>query len=266
MAELDEIFSPGGESAPVEKEQTQPIETKTQESERTSPEAETHDDAGDTRQVPVAALQKEREKAKRYTEQIAEFNRRLDETNTAWAQRFEQLQASLQPKKEAAPPPDFFEAPADAVSFHVNQAVTPLQQAIQQQQQQFMQQRDAMSRRMAIKEHGEEAVTEAFEALKSMRGSPAFDPLFRQIMSSELPYDQLMTWHKAEVARQKIGDDPEAFIEAEVSRRLAAMQQDGQTAPQARTQMPSNFATARNVGSRTGPAWTGQKPIADIFK
>lgn len=32
-----------------------------------------------------------------------------------------------------------------------------------------------------------------------------------------------------------------------------------------RQSFPSNFATARNVGARNGPAWAGQTPLGDIF-
>ena len=48
---------------------------------------------------------------------------------------------------------------------------------------------------------------------------------------------------------------------------LAELQQgDGQQAQQRQAAMPSNFASARNVGSRAGPAWSGPASIQDIFK
>ena len=38
----------------------------------------------------------------------------------------------------------------------------------------------------------------------------------------------------------------------------------GRGAPRRRA-MPSNFANARNVGARSGPAWSGPTPLDDIF-
>ncbi|WP_457797625.1 hypothetical protein [Methylocystis sp. S23] len=115
------------------------------------------------RMVPVAALQKEREKAKRYTDQVAQFEQKLEQQNRAWESRFEQLIATLKPQQQPQQTPDFFEDPRAAVQHEVSQFAAPLQQAI-------MQQRETMSRMMATEKHGEQAVSAAYQGLSENFG------------------------------------------------------------------------------------------------
>lgn len=257
MAELDEILA-GREPAPVETKETQP-EPKTEA--EAAPET-TQEEADTKATVPVAALQKEREKAKRYTEQVADFERRLAEQDQRWQQRFEQIVASLQPKAPEQPNPDFFEDPDAAIGHRLEQALTPIQQAM-------LQQREEMSRMMAAEKFGQETVNEAYAAIAGMKATqPAeFDALYRQIMSSPHPYGALVEWHGKQKALAEIGPDPAAYREKLKAEILAELQASGAT-PQANGSpaMPSNFATARNVGARSGPAWGGPTSLADIFK
>lgn len=255
MADLDDILA-GGASAPAS-ETTQP------EQQPAEPEQGDATQEGATEQgtVPVAALQAERAKAKRYTEAIADFDRRLQEQDARWAHRFEQLTASLQPKQPAPAAPDFWEDPQKATTGLVQEAITPIQQAM-------IAQREQMSLMFANEKHGPEKVVAATEALKALQSDRAqFDSVYRQIMASPHPYGALVEWHGKHQVLAKIGNDPEAYIEQEVQRRLAEMQKDSgqQQVAQAPAAMPSNFATARNVGSRSGPAWGGPTPLADIF-
>lgn len=262
MSDLDEILSSGRESAPVEATSTEQQEQTTEEHSQAPAEQEGERSEGG--KVPVAALQKEREKerekaSKRYTEQVADFERRLAETNQAWERRFETLLSRVAPQEQPPAPPDYFEAPEAAIDHRVARVVHPLQQALVSQQ-------EGISRLMASEKHGEQAVNEAYQALAARQGRADFEPLYRQIMSSPHPYGALVDWHKKEQALSKFGNDPEAFIEAEVTRRLAEkMAEIGEPPAQNRQAMPSNFATARNVGSRSGPAWSGPPSLADIF-
>lgn len=260
MADLDEIL---GERtpAPVEKETVvaeQPAEV--------APEtAETHDEEQtEGARVPVAALQKEREKAKRYTEEVVDLRRQIADQDRNWQHRFEQLVTQLQPKADSPPPaPDFWEAPETAIDHRLTQAITPIQQALAAQ-------RENMSRMMAAEKHGESAVEEAYQALAAMKSanSPEFQATYQQVMSSPHPYGALVAWHGKQKVMSEIGSDPAAYrekIKAELLAELNGGQQpSAQPAPS--VAMPSNFATARNVGSRSGPAWSGPTPLTDIFK
>ena len=64
--------------------------------------------------------------------------------------------------------------------------------------------------------------------------------------------------------------DPDMLVLREHMRRsddpvaVAAAWYVHTRAPRRRA-MPSNFANARNVGARSGPAWTGPTPLDDIF-
>jgi len=257
MADLDDVF---GDRIPAPAAETPVAEQPT---EIAQDSAETHDDEQpDGVKVPVAALQKEREKAKRYTEEVADLRRQIADQDRNWQQRVEQLVTQLQPKAAPQQTPDFWEAPETAIDHRLSQAITPIQQAL-------VAQREGMSRMMASEKHGEEAVNEAYQALAALKASsgPEFQAVYGQVMSSPHPYGALVAWHGKQKVMSEIGSDPAAYREKLKAELLAEMnggQQPAQQTPQ--PVMPSNFATARNVGSRAGPAWTGQKPIADIFK
>lgn len=258
MANLDEIFSSGGESAPAVQETQTQTEKQQPEAEATQ-EADAPDAEHEERGVPVAALQKEREKTRRYTEEVADLRRQMAESETRWQQRIEQLVQSIAPKQPEPKGPDFWEAPEGFVDSRLSAALTPIQQAL-------MQQSERTSRMLAEEKFGADAVKQAFVALETaVSSSPEGASAYRQIMASPHPYGALVDWHKKEALRQKIGDDPEAFIEAEIKRRLGEANGGQPPAQQSQAAMPSNFATARNVGNRSGPAWSGPAPLADIF-
>jgi hypothetical protein len=125
----------------------------------------------------------------------------------------------------------------------------------------------------AIDKHGQETVDAAFNELAQLRtkGDPSFAADYQRIMSSPHPYGTLVEWHRKRQAVAEIGDDPAAYkekLEAELRAKLMAELQasppPSASAPPAT--MPSNFATSRNVGNRSGPAWSGTQSISDIFK
>jgi uncharacterized coiled-coil protein SlyX len=254
MADLDEIISSGGESAPVETVETQQKEVA--ETPQANDPGNQETDAGAEQRVPVAALQKEREKAKRYTEQVAESQREISELK----QTVQQLVNSLQAQQPTPQAPEFWEQPEQAIDYRLNQVVTPIQQAL-------VQQREEVSRMMAAEKFGEATINEAYETLASMRGSPDFSLTYRQIMSSPHPYGALVDWHRKQQVLSEIGSDPAAYKEKLKAEVLAELQGSGGVQQQRATPsvMPSNFATAPNRGARTGPSWSGPTPLADIF-
>jgi hypothetical protein len=256
MADLDDILA-GGASAPVS-DQTQPEQQQPEQPEQAAPEGEATQEGAEQGTVPTAALHAERAKAKRYTEQLAEVNQRLAEQ----AQRFDQLVASLAPKQPQPTPPDMFDDGAGFVQHHVQQAITPLQQAM-------IAQREQMSLMFANEKHGAEKVAAATEALKALQSDRAqFESVYRQIMASPHPYGALVEWHGKHQLLAEIGSDPAAYrakIEAELRAQIQQESGQQQSAQLASPAMPSNFATARNVGSRSGPAWSGPTPLVDIF-
>jgi hypothetical protein len=66
--------------------------------------------------------------------------------------------------------------------------------------------------------------------------------------------------------RMMTSDDP-VGVALKWVQQSGIIEQSQQQQPAARGPVyPSNLATARNVGSRSGPAWTGPTPLDDIFE
>lgn len=258
MAELDSILSGKGAvaSEPVVEEQVEAPEAQAAPETDIDEQAGQGDEQAGQKMVPHEALHAEKQKVKRYTEQVADFERKLAEQNTAWERRFEQLIQTVrpQPQQEKPPAPDFWENP-DA---YLTQKLTPVQQQMQQQREEF-------SLMMANEKYGAEAVQEAYRAIASeVEANPAARAHVQAIMQTPHPYGALVDWHRKRQAAAEIGDDPAAYRERLKAELLAEMQG---AAPAAATPpvMPSNLAGARNVGSRSGPAWSGPQSLNDIF-
>ena len=251
MTDLDSILSGKGAAAPTPEAVAEPNteqQTTQVESEAQGAEAEGNgEQGGRQKMVPQEALHAEKQKVKRYTEQVADFDRKLGEQNSAWERRFEQLIGALQPQQkpqeQQQATPDFWVNPTEFVSS----ALTPVQQQIKQQQ-------EAFSLTLAEDKHGAETVANAFNALKAaMQTNPAAAGEYQAIMQSRHPYGALVDWHKKHEAAQEIGSDPAAYREKLKAEILAEMQA-ASPASAPTPVMPSNLAGARNVGSRSGPA------------
>ena len=208
---------------------------------------------------------------KRYTEQVAEFQRKLDESNAAWERRFEKLVERLAPRQPEQPQqdaPDWFENPKAALQHELKPILDELRGGQTGQ-------REQVSRMMAEDKFGAEAVNEAYSWLQSRvtREPQAAQWDWQRIMSSPHPYGELVRAYRQSQALSEIGDDPAAYrakIEADILEKIKAGEMpqaakaNGQGA--AATVLPSNLADARNAGARTGPAWAGPPSLQDIFK
>lgn len=254
---LDSILSGEGAIASA------PVEPTTTDSEvqQTTPEPQPEEggEQGESGQttVPLAALKEERAKSKRYTEALADVERKLSEQNSAWERRFEQLVATIRQPQQQDDPPDFYSNPDAAIQ----QYLTPLMQRVEGLS-------ETMSRQFAVREHGEEATKSAYaEMERRLASDPRTRGEYQRIMQSGDPWGELVRWHKREQLAAEIGNDPDAY-KAKVKQELLAELQQQQGKPAAGNPapvMPSNLATARNVGARSGPAWAGPTPLADIF-
>lgn len=269
MSSLESILS-GGATAPGP-EATTPIATPetTQEPPQGQPEpsSEAEPHADETGTVPLAALHAERNKVKRYTEQVAEFQTKLEQQNAQWEQRFTQIIGAMQQPKQAQPDavtaPEIWDDPNAFVRSQAMEMVSPLQQQMQ-----------AMARNVAELQFKDQPglVEQAVNAFDNAAKTGSIDPeIHRRIMASPNPYAAAVQWHQHTSTMSEIGSDPAAYkaklaeeIRAQVMAEINGGQQpDGnQPAPV----MPSNFAAARNVGTRAGPAWSGPPTLDDIFR
>lgn len=271
MSDIKEILGGERADAPVAETtdtspvtETAPVET----TEKPEAQAEQHHSDDGKPTAPVAAITEERRK---YKEHLAAVERRLEESNRQMQQMqailLQQQQAALQAQQPQTPqipeeekywedPIGFTKAQVEAVKREYDQRMTA--------------ERDMRSRREAEKEYGKEVVDKAFADLKALeqRDPSVLQAIVNQLQKSDQPYMALVDWHKRAMIMSEVGNDPIAYrekLEAELRAKL-----QGEISPQAQVQpapgvMPSNFATARNVGTRAGPAWSGPDSIADIF-
>ena len=289
MADLESILSGVGGSSPAPEAPTP--DTTTVEpgaAPQASPGAPEADDdtepQGDIRgMVPVSALRAERQKkketAKRYTEQVAEFNQRLEQQNAQWERRLTQMFGAIQPRQEAPaapveppPAPDIWDDPNAFVEHGVQQR---LQEALSPVTQQLQ----TLQRGIADMQFTPEAVAEAEAVFNHAAANRMIDPeVHRRINSSPNPWAAAVQWLHHVRAMSEIGGDPAAFrqrvAEEERQRIMTEMGiepgqgQGGQQVlpPNSRPpNLPSNFATGRNAGQRSGPGWAGPQPLDDIF-
>lgn len=232
-------------------------------------EADTAEAQGEaaTRMVPHQALHAERQRSRRYSEEVADFRRQLAETNA----RMAQLVEAVTPPQARPAPPDFFDNPEAATRFEVAQTVSPEFERINQTLHSF-------ARENAIGRFDEAKVNEAEQAFIGALQQGRLDPHdYRRVVNSPNRYAEAVRWHRRQIAQTEIGDDPSAFkarVEAELREKILAELGGGiggrsdavlRTAAGFAHAAPSNLAGARNVGVRSGPAWSGPASLTDIF-
>lgn len=264
MDDLDSILSGQGDAAPETNEQEQVAQATQAEGEGQQQEQQTEapqEAQQGQKMVPHEALHAEKQKVKRYTDEVADFRR----SNEALQRQVnELLQRIPVPQKEEKPAPDWFENPAAATQHVVQSELSP-------QLSQFNQALLAIAKDNAITRFTEDAVNEAETAFISAMQSGKLDQAdYQKVVSSPNRYAAAVQWHKRQQTQAEIGDDPVAYrakLEAEIREKIAAETQpgNGQQAQQRQAVMPSDLAGARNTGSRSGPAWTGPPPLQDIF-
>lgn len=262
--DLENILSGQGAVAPAPETRTEPQPEQPAEPQANAEPASEGEPQTDERgMVPVAALQAERQKAKRYTEQVAEFQTKLEQQNAQWEQRFNQIFSQLQPKPAQPEPeqaPDIWTDPDAYLQRGVQQAVSPV-----------MGQLKAMQRGMAELQFKPEVVAEAEKAFNTAAQAGQLPKEFiQQINGSPNPWAAAVQWHQQQTAMAEIGSDPAAWkaqqreaLKAEIMAELQQGQQPG--AQRAAPVMPGNFATGRNVGARSGPAYAGPPNLDDIL-
>lgn len=141
--------------------------------------------------------------------------RRFQETQQQWQRQIAELQARL-PKEEPKPAPDMFEDPNRFLEHGVQKAVDPIKSEIGQL-------REFYSRREAIREHGQEKVTAAYNAVA--QGMQSRDPetmaVYQRAMQSMDPFGEIVSWHQQKTVFSQIGNDPQAWFNKTFEERLA---------------------------------------------
>jgi hypothetical protein len=271
MADLDTILSGEGAVAPEPVPAATEPETKPQPAEpprdergrfaaehpeappqAVEPEAKVKQDDAPP-QAPVAAVTAERAKRQDAEQRLAQMEAELRELRRERA-------APKQPTEPEAPP-DWFANPDDAFRHRVREAVDPIQSSLM-----------FNARLIAEQVNGADNVAKAVEEFDAAVAAGKVDPGERQrIMTSPNPFHDAVHWHKRQQTLAEVGEDPEAYrarIKAEILAELKAEEGKKPVAAkpaEAAPELPSNLAGARNVGTRSGPAWGGPSTLKDIF-
>lgn len=148
------------------------------------------------------------------TERAEAAERRFQEAQALWQRQFETLQTRL-PKPEEPKKPDMFENPDGFLEHGVRQAVDPINTQIGQLKEFY-------SRREAIREHGLEKVTAAYNAIAQgmQNRDPEAQSIYQRAMSSMDPFGEIVSWHQQKTIYGQIGNDPNAWFEKELERRM----------------------------------------------
>ncbi len=107
--------------------------------------------------------------------------------------------------------PDLFEKPDEFVRANVQEALTPLQQ-------QFSTFVESVSRRDAIREHGEETVTEAFKILDQAAATndPQALAVVQAVKKSMDPFGDIVSWYRGNEASR----NPDGFFQRRLDESL----------------------------------------------
>lgn len=199
------------------------------------------------------------EKAKRQ-----EAMRKAQALETELAQH-RAFREQMEQQARRQPPPDQFADPEGYNAYWENR----LQEREQAFQNQLRDQQANLSLRLAHKEHGED-FEQAYSTMISMAEN-GDRSIVQAVAQSPDPGETLVRWFNTYRVQQEIGNDPASYRERIRQEVLAEFEKERGTQsetpqqPQSGVQMPSNLAGQRSVGPRTGPAWGGPSPIADIF-
>lgn len=207
--------------------------------------------------VPQQALHAARESAREMKERLAA----LEERERTYQQMLAQMRQPQQPQAPQQPveKPDFWTDP----EAYLRAQLEPVAQ-----QQTNM--REQVSQMMAVEKFGAETVQTAYQTLdRDMSSNPALKAqVMARLEASPHPYAELVKIHQERSALTRYGEDPEAYIKAEIERRMAEMTGGGapaQPSPHQPQAMPSSFAAGRSAGPRAAPQWSGPKPLSEIM-
>jgi hypothetical protein len=268
MAKADD----GGGAPPESAEPPAETEAKPEGGETPEPQAEAEDvdrprDPKTGRfadHVPYASYKSEKSKRKE-----------LEKAQAEWAKERDTLSKDAQEAKALRERIAAMEAAARQPPQYQQQPQRPAQQPQQQRLHPVLEQRLAdmemdvkvkISEANALREFGRDAINAAGRAYQE---AAARNPYLRaQFVGSADPVGDVVRWHKRELAYEKLGGDPDAYIEAQVAARLEAMrnappQQQKQKPP---VNIPTDLSSAPNVGTRTGANWTGPTSLKDALR
>lgn len=160
--------------------------------------------------IPVAAIQAERDKRQEAQERATDLERQL--------LALQGQVTLLSQQRQPAPTPQEPKAPAtlwDDPDAFLGSQLTPLQQQLQEMREELWEGKAAAT-------HTPEVVQAAKAAAEALFGTPEGKQLHQQITAAGgNPFDNLVKWHQQQTALARVGSDPDAWLNAEIERRLS---------------------------------------------
>lgn len=175
-----------------------------------------------------------------------------------------EMVGKFQPQK----PPASAEPEIDPVDAMLSDPRGFVQRMMKPIEEERQREREFYSRRNAETVHGREKVDAAYQALGAEIRAGRMDgaTVLAQLRQSMDPYGEIMNWHSRNSIVSQMGDNPEAYIEAEVQKRLAAMkEQGGGAAPPPVVKIPASLSRATSVASNAVDG-SAQMSDADLWK
>lgn len=169
----------------------------------TNPEPQGRDEA----HVPSWRLREERERAE-------SAERRASEVEAKWQRQFQELQSRL-PKPEPAPRPDLYEDADGFVRQGVRDEVQPMLDPI-------VQSMHYNNRLIASQVHGKDKVDTAVAEFDKLVASGELHPAeYQKVRNNPNPFAAAVDFIQQRTALQRVGNDPDAWFEKELEKRLA---------------------------------------------
>lgn len=190
--------------------------------------------------VPVGAVQEERQKRQEAQRRADDLERQLVALQGQVTLLTQQRQPAPQTPQEVKQPATIWDDPD---SF-IQSQLSPVQQQMQEM-------REMMWESQAASAHTVEKLEAAKAAAQALAGTPAGQQLHSEIMAGGNPYSNLVKWHERQQTLATVGNDPQAWLNAELEKRMADPAFQAQVIERAR-------------GGAVQPGNRSQQPVTSI--
>lgn len=219
--------------------------------------------------IPSWRLREETERARAAEMRAAELERKIAE-----------LSAKIAPAQR----PDLYENPDGFVQETAKPLLQPIEQRLEQLEQERRREREYFSQREAVREFGAQSVQAAYDAMaEAIRANnPDALSVYDRMMRGSLdPYGDMVRWHKREMALREVGTDPDAYRKRVIEEALAKdpeirkraielaraeAMQSGRTAVQSQRPAVQSLPSLNKVGSVALDAQNEIETDDDLFE
>lgn len=199
--------------------------------------------------VPTAVVKAERER-RQEAQQAAQSASQENETLRRELAELRGQISVLSTQRQPQPQPQPQERPIelwDDPQRYIESQLQPVNQTVQLLKEDLWESRAQVT-------HGVEKVKAAKEAAEKLFGTPEGQLLGQRIANAPNPFSALVDWHQQQETLSRIGNDPDAFINAEIQRRLSDPNFLAQAMERARSGAASNPAVQSQQQTNFAPS------------